>query len=126
MEDPLPDSLLSKLRDLRSRYATPRVRPTAVKLFADGVIESRTAALLQPYLDRKGDSGQPIYDPVRLKELATGRGAGMSPDEGGQGFIGHDQPPCCSRSRCTDVMFRNVAGMPRHRSSRLPENVESP
>ena len=70
LEDPLPDSLLSKLRDLRSRYATPRVRPTAVKLFADGVIESRTAALLQPYLDRKGDSGQPIYDPVRLKELA--------------------------------------------------------
>jgi predicted amidohydrolase YtcJ len=70
LQDPLPDSLLSKLRDLRSRYATPRVRPTAVKLFADGVIESRTAALLQPYLDRKGDSGQPIYDPVRLQQLA--------------------------------------------------------
>jgi predicted amidohydrolase YtcJ len=70
LEDPLPDSLLSKLGDLRSRYATPRVRPTAVKLFADGVIESHTAALLQPYLDRKGDSGRPIYDPVRLKNLA--------------------------------------------------------
>ncbi|HEX6405773.1 MAG TPA: amidohydrolase [Gemmatimonadales bacterium] len=70
LEDPLPDSLLSKLRDLRSRYATPRVRPTAVKLFADGVIESHTAALLQPYLDRKGDSGRPIYDPVRLRDLA--------------------------------------------------------
>ena len=71
LEDPLPDSLLPKLSDLRSRYATPRVRPTAVKLFADGVIESRTAALLQPYGDRKGDSGQPIYDPVRLQDLAV-------------------------------------------------------
>jgi len=71
LEDPLPDSLLPKLEDLRSRYATPRVRPTAVKLFADGVIESRTAALLQPYLERNGNSGQPIYDPIRLKELAA-------------------------------------------------------
>ncbi len=71
LKDPLPDSLLPQLRDLRSRYTTPRVRPTAVKLFADGVIESRTAALLHPYLDRKGDSGQPIYDPVPLKDLAV-------------------------------------------------------
>ncbi|MFL5473908.1 MAG: amidohydrolase [Gemmatimonadales bacterium] len=71
LDDPLLDSLLPKIRELRSTYTTARVRPTAVKLFADGVIESRTAALLQPYLDRKGDSGQPIYDPVRLKDLAV-------------------------------------------------------
>src|SRR5687767_6804268 len=49
--DPLPDSLLSKVTGLRSRFIGPRLRPSAVKLFADGVIESRTAALLDPYLD---------------------------------------------------------------------------
>jgi predicted amidohydrolase YtcJ len=69
--DPLPDSLLPKLRELRARFAGPRVHPTAVKLFADGVIESRTAALLAPYLDRHGDSGTPVYDPAALKDLAV-------------------------------------------------------
>ncbi len=71
LDDPLPDSLLPKLRELRSRYATPRVHPTAVKLFADGVIESRTAALLEPYRGLHGNAGKPIYDPERLKGLAV-------------------------------------------------------
>ena len=69
--DPLADSLLPKLIELRSRSTGPRLRPSAVKLFADGVIESRTAALLAPYLDRKGDSGTPVYDPAALKDLAV-------------------------------------------------------
>ena len=69
--DPLHDSMLPKLRELRLRFAGPRVRPNAVKLFADGVIESRTAALLAPYLDRRGDSGTPVYDPAALKDLAV-------------------------------------------------------
>jgi predicted amidohydrolase YtcJ len=69
--DPLPDSLLPKLRELRTRFISRRVKPTVVKLFADGVIEARTAALLAPYGDRQGDSGKPIYDPGRLKDLAS-------------------------------------------------------
>ncbi len=69
--DPLPDSMLPKLRQLRTRFASARVHPTAVKLFADGVIESRTAALLAPYLDRHADSGTPVYDPAALKDLAV-------------------------------------------------------
>ena len=69
--DPLADSLLPKLTELRSRYTGRRLRPSAVKLFVDGVIESRTAALLAPYLDRKGDSGTPVYDPAALKDLAV-------------------------------------------------------
>jgi predicted amidohydrolase YtcJ len=69
--DPLADSLLPSLRDLRTRFSSSRIRPTAVKLFADGVIEARTAALLAPYLDRKGEAGKPIYDPDRLKDLAV-------------------------------------------------------
>ena len=69
--DPLPDSMLPKLRDLRTRFSSARVRPTAVKLFVDGVIEARTAALLAPYLDRRGDAGKPIYDASALKDLAV-------------------------------------------------------
>lgn len=71
LDDPLPDNLLPKLRELRAKYATPLVHPTAVKLFADGVIESRTAALLAPYRGLHGNAGKPIYDPDRLKDLAV-------------------------------------------------------
>jgi predicted amidohydrolase YtcJ len=71
LDDPLPDSLVPRLSQLRARYATMRVRPIAVKLFADGVIESRTAALLKPYGDRKADAGEPIYQPAALKDLAV-------------------------------------------------------
>jgi predicted amidohydrolase YtcJ len=69
--DPLPDSLLPKLRELRTQFTTAKVKPTAVKLFADGVIEARTAALLAPYGDRQGNAGTPIYDPAALKDLAV-------------------------------------------------------
>ncbi|HEV7364968.1 MAG TPA: amidohydrolase family protein, partial [Gemmatimonadales bacterium] len=57
LTDPLPDSLLPKLGELRVQFTTAKVKPIAVKLFADGVIEARTAALLAPYGDRPGDSG---------------------------------------------------------------------
>lgn len=47
------------------------VRATAVKIFADGVIESRTAAMLEPYLDRGVEAGFLIYEPDRMARLAT-------------------------------------------------------
>ena len=65
------DTMLARLRDWRARYATEHVRPTAVKLFQDGVIESRTAALLVPYLDRRGEAGKPIRDQATLDRLAV-------------------------------------------------------
>jgi predicted amidohydrolase YtcJ len=68
---PLADSMLPTLMALRARFISKRVRPTAVKLFVDGVIEARTAALLAPYRDRRGDAGKPIYDPDALKDLAA-------------------------------------------------------
>jgi len=64
------DTMLARLRDWRARYATPHVRPTAVKLYQDGVIEARTAAMLAPYLDRHGDAGQPVRDQATLDALA--------------------------------------------------------
>jgi predicted amidohydrolase YtcJ len=69
---PLVDSMLPTLLALRGRFSSRRVHPTAVKLFVDGVIEARTAALLAPYRDRPGDAGKPIYDPDSLKDLAAG------------------------------------------------------
>ena len=65
------DSMLARLQRWRARYATPHVRPTAVKLFQDGVIESRTAAMLAPYLDRHGDAGAPVRTQAELDPLVT-------------------------------------------------------
>ena len=65
------DTMLARLRDWRARYATPHVRPVAVKLFQDGVIETRTAAMLAPYLDRHGDAGEPVRDQATLDTLTA-------------------------------------------------------
>jgi predicted amidohydrolase YtcJ len=65
------DEMVRRLGTWRERYSTPRVRPIAAKLFQDGVIESRTAALLAPYLDRQGDAGAPIYSQPRLDSLVA-------------------------------------------------------
>ncbi|MGH7499690.1 MAG: amidohydrolase [Gemmatimonadales bacterium] len=64
-------TLLPRLREWRTRFASAHVRPIAVKLYADGVMESRTAALLQPYLDRRGDAGTPNYSQPTLDSLVA-------------------------------------------------------
>ena len=54
---------------LRAVYSGARLRPIAAKIFADGVIESRTAALLQPYLDAPQERGLANFEPQALERL---------------------------------------------------------
>ena len=44
-------------RDLKGRYASPMLRVAAVKFVLDGVIESHTAAMIEPYSDGADSSG---------------------------------------------------------------------
>jgi len=60
---------VARLDSLRRRYATRELRPVAAKIFADGVIEGHTGALLEPYLDRAGDRGELNLPPARLDSL---------------------------------------------------------
>jgi predicted amidohydrolase YtcJ len=50
-----------------------RLHAGAVKFFQDGVVESRTAAMLAPYLDASGvptkDRGESVHDPDALREM---------------------------------------------------------
>jgi predicted amidohydrolase YtcJ len=55
----------------RKQYNGGRLSVGAVKFFADGVLESGTAALLQPYLDRKGSSGDLTYEPEDFTQRIT-------------------------------------------------------
>jgi len=73
-----PDSWRERrgaFRELRAsaEAATPDplVRANTVKLFADGVIEAGTAALLEPYLDPPGSGGIPNWPRDELAEAVT-------------------------------------------------------
>ncbi len=60
-----------RLRDLRARYRGKRFHADAVKIFADGVIETRTAAVLEPYVGFGADRGKTNLDPADFRALAT-------------------------------------------------------
>ena len=61
---------VERLVKLRDAYHGARLKSTAAKIFADGVIEPHTAALLEPYLDRPGDRGTPLLEPEAFDALA--------------------------------------------------------
>jgi predicted amidohydrolase YtcJ len=55
----------------REKYRGHYLRAEDAKIYVDGVIESHTAALLEPYLDRPGDRGVPLIETEALNRLAT-------------------------------------------------------
>jgi predicted amidohydrolase YtcJ len=69
---------LDELVERRARTAIGRYAPTSVKLFVDGVIESFTAAVLDPYLDASGrpttERGVSLIDPDALREAVVALG----------------------------------------------------
>jgi predicted amidohydrolase YtcJ len=62
---------VARLEKLREAYRGPRLKATTAKIFADGVVEAHTAALLEPYLDRPGDRGLPLLEPEAFDKLAV-------------------------------------------------------
>ena len=54
---------------LRDRYQSELVRPVAAKMFADGVLEGQTAALLADYTDRPGFRGELNFPPSAMTAL---------------------------------------------------------
>jgi predicted amidohydrolase YtcJ len=62
---------VAELEKLRAADWGPHVVAGAAKIFADGVIESGTAALLEPYLGPRGGRGELDWGPERFAEIAT-------------------------------------------------------
>ena len=60
-----------RLVALRTKYGKGRVRTNAVKIFADGVLETRTASVLEPYVGFPNDRGKPNLQPAAFQTLAT-------------------------------------------------------
>ncbi len=60
---------VAHLVELRKRFSGRNLHADAVKIFADGVIEAHTAALLEPYIDTPGNAGKPNIEPAALDTL---------------------------------------------------------
>lgn len=63
------ESQIPELLKLKALHNTFCLRANAAKLFLDGVIESHTAFLLEPYLDQPGYRGSANYTPEKLTKL---------------------------------------------------------
>ncbi|MBX7185397.1 MAG: amidohydrolase [Vicinamibacteria bacterium] len=75
------EATLARYKDLRAKYTDPLFRFGAIKALEDGVVESKTAWMLEPYAGG-GGTGIPNYTP---EELA--RGVAAFDREGFQIFI---------------------------------------
>ena len=65
------DDQVAGLIERRAKFSGKRLRATAAKIFADGVIETGTAALLEPYLNRGDSRGELNFEPERLANFVT-------------------------------------------------------
>lgn len=64
-------AMLDKASAMAERYKSDWLSSGMVKLFYDGVIESWTAVMVEPYADRPDWVGEPLFDPERFAELAV-------------------------------------------------------
>jgi predicted amidohydrolase YtcJ len=60
-----------RLVSLRGQYRGRRLRANGAKIYVDGVIETRMAALLQPYIGFGEDRGKANLAPADFRSLAT-------------------------------------------------------
>jgi predicted amidohydrolase YtcJ len=58
---------LEDFEEARRRFRGNWVRAGIIKFFADGVIETHTAAMLEPYADTPGKKGQTLYTPEEFR-----------------------------------------------------------
>jgi predicted amidohydrolase YtcJ len=59
---------VAELSARRAKYRGTRLRADAAKIFVDGVIDSRTAALLEPYEGSPTDRGEALWQPEALNQ----------------------------------------------------------
>ena len=65
------DEQIQDLLRARREYTQGRVRAHTVKIYQDGVIEAKTAAMLEPYRGTDGDTGMALVEPEALKRIVT-------------------------------------------------------
>ncbi len=64
-----PREKLHEFAELTRRYNDVWNRTRGIKMFIDGVVESKTALMLEPYADGSGDTGVPDMDPTIYRDF---------------------------------------------------------
>lgn len=62
---------LDKASEMAKRYSGDRIKSGIVKVFMDGVIDSGTAHMIEPYADGGNWRGEPYFSDEEFAELAT-------------------------------------------------------
>lgn len=62
---------VDRVSALARAYSGPRLRVGAIKIVLDGVIETHTAAMLEPYSDAPETSGRPAYTQEQLNNIVA-------------------------------------------------------
>lgn len=71
-DNTLSEGDLDALESVRVRYADdPLLKTGAIKLVADGVIESHTAAMIEPYANKASSTGEPRFTPAQLNKIVA-------------------------------------------------------
>ncbi len=67
----LTSAELQKIEDAGRTYHDEWISGSVVKTMLDGVVESHTAAMLEPYSDDPSQSGKMFWDPAKYKQAVT-------------------------------------------------------
>jgi predicted amidohydrolase YtcJ len=62
--------MLDKASDLARRFTGDWLSSGVVKLFYDGVLDSWTAVMVEPYADKPGDRGEGLFTPEQFRKIA--------------------------------------------------------
>tara|TARA_B110000467_G_C18300368_1_gene470936 strand:- start:347 stop:1726 length:1380 start_codon:yes stop_codon:yes gene_type:complete len=63
------DTAIDQVKTLNRNYGSDRLRIDTLKIFHDGVIETRTADMFDDYLDTPGNSGDSLFSEEQLHKL---------------------------------------------------------
>lgn len=63
--------MLDKASDMAERYNSEWLSSGMVKVFYDGVLDSWTAVMVEPYADRQDWVGEPLFTPQQFIDLAV-------------------------------------------------------
>jgi predicted amidohydrolase YtcJ len=67
----MPLENLNRASELTRRYHSDRLHSGRVKIFIDGVLDSWTAVMIEPYADKPGFVGDLLFSPDHFTEVAT-------------------------------------------------------
>lgn len=71
LQPKLTPALLDEYEQARTRFNNDWVRAGAIKAYMDGVVESHTAGMLEPYTDDPKSTGFLNYDPEQFRKLVV-------------------------------------------------------